>query len=271
MSAVIEKIAEKIKAASPKGIAPVQTTGILVATPTLGAVSMLWHDAASRLVWPMNVHRASVPMVDNEGGQIAEMRNQCVLYAMALEQAHPITVDSIMWLDDDVLCHPMAMCQLRQHDRDIAAGVYFCKSEIPEPLIFAGPSSGTMKFRPNEVFEAWGWPMGLSLIKLDVYRRMQDELDLGTDRRGFPAWYQQPGFGFQKETGSLITGGTEDFKFFDSASKIGIRPLVDCGKIAFGWHYDLASKTGYPQKQWEQRVKHQPITWDTKEGVILWD
>jgi hypothetical protein len=69
----------------------------------------------------------------------------------------------------------------------------------------------------------------------------------------------------------LDCGGTEDLYFLDLAGKLGFKPLVDCGKWAFGWHFDLKSLRGYPEKQFAQWAAAEPVTWDTPDGVVTWE
>lgn len=251
------------------GIIPAKQKSIAVLTPTLGRVSMWWTTAIMDLVWPMNTGKAVIPAWDRQGGQVGEMRNRLVKMAMDFADQQGIDLDSVMWIDDDVIFNRFCLLTLCSHDRDIASGVYFCKGEFGDPLIFNGPSSGTAKFRPDETFECWGYSQGLSLVKTSVYRRMMEELDLGKDQYGNPQWYKKPDVGMT-DNGQMTMGGTEDFHFFDLASKLGIRPLVDCTKFAFGFHYDLAGNLAYPVKQWEQYLKREPIVWSIRGKEVVW-
>ena len=52
----------------------------------------------------------------------------------------------------------------------------------------------------------------------------------------------------------------------DNVTKLGIVPVVDTSKFAFGFHYSIADKTAYPQAQWDQYVRRQPITWPGLNG-----
>lgn len=255
-----------------RGIEPAKKRAIAVLTPTLGVVSMWWHSAMLDLLWPMNMGKAFIPTVDLKGGQVGQMRNRLVQLALMFEQQAGNELEAIMWVDDDVICSRLAMLTLAAHDRDIVSGVYMAKGEAGnEPLIFAGPSSGTMKFLPDETFEAWGWAQGLSLVKAEVYKRMVDELDLGKDEYGNPNWYKQPEFGIDAN-GTMTLGGTEDFHFFDNANKLGYSALIDCTKHAFGFHYDIKEKMGYPQKQWIQYLHREPIVWPATKGhkEVVW-
>ncbi len=183
-------------------------------------------------------------------------------------------IGHLFWVDDDVIpINKLCLCRLLEHERDIASGVYFLKSEVTEPLIFPSRGGGTGKFRPGESFETWGHGMGLTLVNLDVYRRMNDELKLPLDKYGSPEWYRTPNEpkDMEREGNMLWCSGTEDLYFLHNASKIGIQAFVDCSRLTFGFHYDLVKRKAYPQKQWEQYVKGKPIEWDTPEGIVKWE
>lgn len=253
------------------GIRPATKRCIAVLTPTLGQVSMWWSVAMMDLIWPMNCGKAFIPVMDNKGGEVGEMRNRLVAMALAFEKSQGIELHSLFWVDDDVIIPALAMLTLAAHDRDIASGVYMTKGDAGnEALIFDGPSCGSRKFEPDRVFECWGYAQGLSLVRTQVYKHMAEDLDLGKDKYGNPAWYKQPDFGMEAN-GQLSLGGTEDFHFFGNAAKLGYRPLVDCTKHCFGWHYDAGSKRAYPKQQWEQYVRREPVIWQTKDGEVIWD
>ncbi len=259
------------RAAPPNGIPPAKRKCIAVLTPTLGTVSMWWHSAMIDVIWPMNVGKGFMPMIDPHGGEVGEIRNRLVMMALKFEETQGIDLESLMWIDDDVIVSRSIILALASHNRDIVSGVYYSKGDVSEPLIFGGPSSGTLPFQPNKTFEAWGWSQGLSLVRTSVYKRMREELDLGEDKYGHPCWYKQPDFGLD-DSGHIILGGTEDFHFFGNASTLGYRPLIDCTKHAFGWHYDLSLKTGYPLVQWNQYLRRENVVWPLPDGSeVAWD
>lgn len=249
---------------------PAKRPVIAMATPSMGIVSIRWHTASRNIQQPLNSTFCPLVREDAVGGQIAEARNRIVQDALNYQSAtHEVT--SLLWLDDDVIVHPMCLLKLLSHDRDIAAGVYFTKSEVAQPLIFDGPGQMTRKFVPNQTFETWGWAMGLSLIKLDVFRRTRDELQLPNDQHGNPEWFRTPTLADSTlEDGILTVGGTEDFPFFEKCAKLDIKPLVDTSHLTFGWHYDMHGRKGYPLEQYEQYCQMQPVTWKTPEGEVAW-
>jgi hypothetical protein len=169
--------------------------------------------------------------------------------------------------------------QLMSHDRDIVSGVYFTKAPgmITRPLIFPSRLGGESRFTPapNDgqlSVEAWGHGMGLTLIKPDVYVRMDRELKLPKDKYGNPQWYRttagRPDY-VHVEDGVMDYGGTEDLYFLDNAAKLGYKPLVDCSKHAFGFHHDKAKNQGYPEAQWADKVANRPIRWPQPDGSVI--
>ncbi len=253
------------------GVIPAGQMVVPILTPTLGSISMWWHLTQIDLLFPMNVGKQPITTLDKHGGEIGQMRNRLVAMSLAIEDNSngKTKVPFVLWMDDDVIVDRMALCCLASHNRPIVSGVYFAKGDYGQPLIFPGPSAGTLEFRPDETFEAWGWSQGLSLISTEVYRRQRDELELGTDKYGQPNWYKQPDF--EVTPGGIINGGTEDFHFFTNCSKLGYKPLVDCSRAAFGFHFDLRKQVAYPLKQWEQYSRKEPIVWpatQTRKEVV---
>lgn len=242
-----------------------------VCTPSLGMVPLEWANVFRVLMTPLNYGLVNFFTVDTKGGEIAEGRNNCVHQALASD-TDDMEVTHLFWWDDDVICDPAAIMALIRHERDIASGVYFSKSEYSEPLIFPGPGGGTSPFLPGQAFETWGHGMGLTLVRIGVYRRMMEAFpDLPRDKYGRFGWYRTEGLQDAKLEGNVLwVGGTEDLYFLGNAGKMGITPLVDCSQAAFGWHLDTKAQTGYPPKQWAQRIRGEPVTWDTPGGVVTW-
>lgn len=266
----VAAIREHVEKCRPKGVPAAPARIIPVLTPTLGMVSVWWFTGVLDLLWPMNTGKAVIPMPDRKGGEIAEMRNRLVQMVLATETDKQ-KIHSLFWLDDDVIINRAALLKLASHGRDIASGVYFAKGDVGEPLIFGGPCSGTLPFQPNKEFEAWGWAQGLSLVSMEVYKRMRDELNMGVDKYGVPNWYEASDFRI-REDGSVAMNGTEDFPFFQKANDLGYRCLVDCSQHTFGFHYDAANDVGYPRAQWEQFIRREPIVWPAKNGEeeVIW-
>jgi hypothetical protein len=276
-----ELIRNEVAKRRPQGVPVGARQNIVVCTPTRGMVSMWWHTSICDLVFPMNTGKALIPGLDRNGGEIAEIRNRLVTMAKGMETDQN-KVHSILWLDDDVIFYPSVLLALAAHDRDVVSGVYFCKGQSSQPLLFGGPCCGTLPYKPatNEhdgcegcpecTMEAWGWSNGLSLVKMDVYRRMEAELELGKDKYGCPLWYEPSTL--KVENGNLTMNGTEDFPFFEKVAKIGVRPLIDLRQAAFGFHYDHGADVGYPKPQWENFIRREPVLWPAKgeRQEVVW-
>ena len=243
---------------------------IAVCVPSLGQVSLEWAAAFRDLQLPNNVGIVRVFVKDEVGGEIAEARNRCVSLALGMDSDR-IEITHLFWLDDDVICTPLALIALHHKNVDIASGVYFTKSEFSTPLIYPGRIEGHTPFAPDQCFETWGHGMGLCLIKVGVYRRMKDELALKNDKYGNSEWYRKPNFeDTEVDDKAICTGGTEDLYFLHRAGGMGYKPLVDTGKWAFGWHFDSRAQKGYPLEQWGQFSKQQPVLWPTPDGPKEW-
>jgi hypothetical protein len=257
---------------------PTRKKFIAICTPTLGAVSIFWAKALRSLQWPMNVGSVPFFMVDDlscaGNNEIAENRNKLVQYALVFEcESREIT--HLFWLDDDVICPAGALLRLLEDDNrpdstGVCSGVYFVKGDNGEPLIFPSKLGGTIPFVPDQVYPAWGCGMGLTLVRMEVYKRLL-AAGLPTDKHGRPEWYKTTSGQVKIEAdGGYDMGGTEDLYFCDLAEKIGVRPLIDTGRFTFGFHCDLARRRVYPEEQWRQVQKEGRIVWQTANGPVEW-
>jgi hypothetical protein len=161
---------------------------IVLCTPSLGAVSLWWTRQIAELMWPLNLGHRVCFARDAVGGEIAETRNLIVQQCLDME-SESVEIDSLFWVDDDVLVSRAALVSLYAHHRPIVSGVYFTKSEPGLPLLFPGRLQGTLPFVPDKTIEVWGHGMGLCLVKAEVYRRMLAE-GLPLDKYGRPEWYK---------------------------------------------------------------------------------
>lgn len=241
------------------------------------AVSGWWARAVGNVVWPFNTVRTPIYIEDDVGGMVAEARNDLVARVLAINEANKSTeITKIFWVDDDVIpVSPMVLRALDAHidESPIVSGVYFSKETFPQPLIFPEKGQGVSRFEPDTCVRAWGCGMGLTLVAVDLYRRMRDELDLPLDVKGNPEWYRTSGRNVDivaDEEGVLSVAGTEDLYFCDLAARLDVRPVIDCGKHAFGFHYSLGTREVYPGPQWEQYRRNQPVVWKTPDGDVVW-
>jgi len=221
------------------------------------------------MLWPINIGRSLVFKV---GMPVAEGRNACVQHALALE-GPTCEVDSLFWLDDDVVPQPEAILRLYSHYKPIVSGVYFTKDKVfPQPLILPGKAAGTDEFIPDKVYETYGHGMGLVLVKMDIYKRLLEK-GLPKDKNNNPEWYRTSlGCINDPLGGNIDAGGTEDTVFLEKIkADLGISTFIDTSKHAFGWHRDRMTGECYPLKQWHECREGKPITWETSQGTFTWD
>lgn len=253
-------------------------------TPSLGDVSIWWARMTECIYWPNNHAKAIFYLRDQVGDEVAEIRNAIVESVLRYD-AECHAVSHLFWVDDDVLCFPGCLLELLHQDRDIASGVYFLKMEgnLTSPLIYPEAGGGTARFIPDQVQEVWAHGMGLTLIRTEVYKRMRDELltrevngvkEKLVDKYGRYRWYHKTDLMTelsQDEHDLTRMGFTEDTYFLDQAGRLGYRAAVVTTKHCFGFHYDKEADKGYPEKQWGQWTKGEPIVWDTPAGPVQWD
>lgn len=240
---------------------------IVLATPSLGKVSMWWARHMADLMWPLNTVKRVTMLRDHVGGEIAETRNMLVKTAFGFENSQ-MELDSIFWLDDDVIVSRGALLQLYQHHAPVAAGCYFLKDSPDTPLIFPERLGGTSKFVPDTIQSVWGVHSGLTLVKADVYRSLARIVP--KDKYGNDEFYKTNTH-HKVEDGVLDFGGTEDLHFCDLLPQIGVRPVADMTKWTFGFHYDLDRHTGYPSKQYAEWSQAKPVTWDVDGKTVVWE
>lgn len=236
---------------------------IVLATPSLGEVSIYWSKQLMNLAWPLNMGRRVDFIRDSIGGEIAESRNFLVDKNFKLAAKSGVEIDSFFWVDDDVLIFQTALLQLYNHHLPMVSGVYFTKCETCEPLIFPSKGGGTLKFEPDKLIEVWGHGMGLTLVKADLYLKLAETV--GKDKYGRPEWYKTVNE-YKIEGAMLNGGGTEDLYFCDLVAQLGVKTFVDTSKHAFGFHYDRKRNIGYPLPQYRQFEKAEAVTWP--DGVV---
>ncbi len=259
-------------------------TIVAYCTPSRGDVSIFWARTTACILHENNLGKGLFYLRDKVGGEVAESRNALVESVLDYD-AKCHKVSHLFWVDDDVLVFPGCLLELLHKDRDIVSGVYFTKlpGNLSSPLMYPESGGGAAKFIPDKFTEVWGHGMGLTLIKTEVYKRMRDELltrevngikEKLTDKYGRYRWYHTTDMSTevsQDEHDLTSLGMTEDLHFLSQAQRLGYRPSVLTTKHCFGWHYDKDNDVGYPEKQWNQWISGEKITWDTPDGDVTWD
>jgi len=241
---------------------------VALGIPSLGTISMHWAASFSDLCWPMNYGVAKFFVL---GKAVAEARNEIVARALAWATGDD-EITHLFFLDDDVLVGRSALPTLMSRHVPIVSGVYFNKGSACEPLIFPASLGGTDPFIPDRFYRVWGHGMGLTLIRMEVFRRMRDELDLGQDEFGNPMWFRtirHESFLCGKHEAAL--NQSEDLYFCELAEKLDIPRYIDTSRAAFGWHFDRHSQVGYPIQQWREYHDTDQMTWQTPDGQqVVW-
>jgi predicted SAM-dependent methyltransferase len=230
---------------------------VVVGIPSFGMLSTYFLQARMAQQFPL-VSSAIDKIVLNK--PIAEARNEIVEYA--LEQ----NANYIYWLDDDVIPPPETFLKLYMQQKDIINGVYWSKSNPPMPLLFRNHLEGPyLDWHIGDLIEIDAAGNGLTLVKTDVYRKIQKEL-------GGP-WYST-------EYGSFVgvdkspSNNTEDLYFYWKARKVGYQVWADTSIQA--WHYEKNSQTLYgmppnaPQANpaWKVNPKGDKLIADIGSGPI---
>jgi hypothetical protein len=235
---------------------------IYLAVPTFGQVSIEWHTHMMLLQNPLN---KSVFHGCVRGTEVGTARN--ILVDQALNYRHPggLTVSHVLFVDDDCLVPPYALTRLLSHKRPIVSGLYFAKTDSPQPLMLRGEYGGLVEsWTPGEMVECDGHGMGCTLIETRVFRDVAASGLVGTELwhgREIAQFFKTTRDDFALEDGSpKLFNQTEDMYFLSRARSLGHQPSVDTG--CFVWHWDESRKTAFPLKQWQEFRTVGTVTWD---------
>ncbi len=272
-----------------------------VAVPTRGMISMRWMVCMQGLQSPMNTPVSQLSAI---GQEVGHARNNLVARAIGMvDQKTGARASHIFFVDDDCLLSMSALTQLWAHQLPIVGGLYYTKTEPPQPLILAGRHEGLSEFEHGDLVECWAHGMGCTLIDLDVFRAMYDgghvqandevpcPICQGSKSHQVDAttrahcggcfgtgheirWFYTKGKTLDLDDGvPRFSSQTEDVYFCERAIKAGYQPTVDTKVFAFHYaappiHYDddrLPSDVCYPRTQWEEYQKTRTVTWPTAE------
>jgi len=221
----------------------VQGVSVVIGIPSFGMISTYFLQARVSQQFPL-VSSAVDKIVLNK--PIADARNEIVEYALAQNAQY------IFWLDDDVIPPPNSFLRLYNHQKDIINGVYWSKSSPTMPLLFRGHLEGPYwDWHVGDLIEIDAAGNGLTLVKTDVYRKMQKEI-------GGP-WYSVEYGSFPDTINTLPVGNTEDLYFYWKAKKAGYKIWADTSIQAY--HYDKYSNVLFgmpgnaPQAHAEWEIK----------------
>jgi hypothetical protein len=241
---------------------------IVLGVPTFGTVSYEWHSHMMQLQNPMNrsvFHSAAI------GAEVGDARNVIVDTALRFSHANGWTAGWVMFVDDDVLIPPHAIIRLLSHKVPIVSGLYFAKTDEPQPLMLGDDLNGlTLQWEKDSLVPCRVHGMGCTLIELGVFRKLIGD---GLVEQG--VYQGRPIHRFFATTrDALLTSDdgaptvyneTEDAYFLKRAAQAGYQPLCDTGLKC--WHWDGGKRTAYPARQWAQHISGQPVDWSEFERV----
>ena len=208
---------------------------VVIGIPTFGMVSVYWTMQLLGLFQGGKPMNRAIEMQPVKGHRVDEARNMIVEYALSKPEC-----SHVFFLDDDVIIPPHTLITLLAHERPIVSGLYFGKSDAPQPLLLGAPGTGPKTdWTPGDVVECYGHGMGCTLIDTEVFRVVESP------------WF--------KTTEGDEGTQTEDLYFLEKAAEHGYTGCVDTGIL--GLHYDATTDRGFPVRQWEQYRANQPVEW----------
>lgn len=197
---------------------------VLIGTPTTGTVRIEWHLAKCGAILPTNWSQAfATPILPTSaplGYTVPDAQNIIVRDALRgqyewcilVEQDNLIPADFYIRMND----------YMRNADTPVVSGLYFTKSDPPEPMVYAkGGSSYDTKWKMGDKVWCWGVPTGCLLIHCSLLQVMWNEspeysFSGQVLRRVFEApaktWYD-PQFGWRG------AAGTSDLAWCDRIKK----------------------------------------------------
>lgn len=213
---------------------------IALGVPTFGTVSIYWHIQTTDMLTvgkPMN--RAIMHRIV-KGSRVDEARN--IIVKSAFQQAEDFggELSHVFFLDDDVLITRDTLIRLLSWEVPIVSGLYFGKSDDPQPLLFFEKYGGCAADWPiNSLVSCYAHGMGCTLIQADVFKAVE-----------YP-WFKTEEGHFRTDT--EFESHTEDTYFLERAAEKGFTPHVDTGLVAL--HYDRFKDRGFPVPLWEKFKK----------------
>ena len=224
------------------------TNRLVIGTPTLGTVRMEWTQARFGQTIPTNFSLVDVHQFMHSyaplGYQIADAENLT---------AKVVVEGNFEWFlswEDDNLPPLDALVKINEYmitkKAPIVAGVYFTKSEPPEPIIYRGQGVGYYAdWKLGEKIWVDGVPFGFTLIHGDIIRALWEESE------------------------EYIVNGTVTRRVFDAPSESYIDPLTggwmnSAGTSDLAWCKRMMTDNIFVKAGWpEFQKKKYPYLVDT--------
>lgn len=222
---------------------------ILIATPTLGTVRMEWVQARYGQIIPTNWSMLQYVQFVNSfiplRYTVADAQNVIV------KQLIDLKYEWLLLIEDDTIPPPDAFVRFNKYMRDkkvpIVSGLYYSRSNPPEPLVFRGRGTSYYgKWKLGDKVWCDGVPTGMLLVHSSILKSMWNESEeyLAGDTKTRRVFETPERYWFNEAKGEFSTvGGTSDLEW--------------CTRIMKEKHFD---KAGWPQFQ----KKKYPFLVDTK-------
>jgi len=235
---------------------------IYLGVPTFGVVSMRWHAHMLQLKNPLN---RSVFHAYALGFEVGQARNYLVEQALHWQNDAGHTISHVFFVDDDTLIPPYALDVLLSRNRPIVSGLYYAKTESPQPLILMGPGQGTLHPVPrNTVVDCYAHGMGCTLIEIRVFRDLLAkglvEYETLENGQRLPQFFKttRDQVTPTEGQGNVVYNETEDVFFLKRAAQLGYQPSVDTSVFAF--HWDQKGGVAYPLDYWAEYQRTGNVT-----------
>ncbi len=171
---------------------------------------------------------------------IGDVKTPGVTYALlrtdVVNKALSLNVKWILFIDTDVFLPFDAVSRLMSHEVDIVCGVYWMKTNPPQPVVFDKLGNGPIwNIKPqNKLLEISGSGLGCCLIKTTVFEKFKEKGIL---------FFDQDWTATKNEKNIRVKLG-EDHWFFDKARELGFK--IWCDTNINCDHYDYNNKIMYP-------------------------
>lgn len=210
-----------------------------------------WHLAVRSLILPTNVNvRELTTRSQFKDGKwtIPLEKAQTDM----VEEALRIGATYILFIEDDTIPPPATLLELSRvldtSDELVmtCGGIYTTRLNPPEPIVYMGPGKGAhWDWKLGEIFECWATGMGCTMIKLEVFKKMEKpwfkECKTVAELREFPDLF--PDSLIDMPQGGRKGGCSTDLFFFTKLAKMGFKALAHGGVLPI--HWDVEKNIGY--------------------------
>ena len=166
-------------------------------------------------------------------------KNYASLRTEIVEKALNMNSKWLMFVDSDVFIPEDCINRLMAHGKDIVTGVYWMKTQPPQPVLYKNIGDGPIwEIEPtDDLQEIGGSGLGCCLINMDVFKKFKEkEID----------FFQQDWMHEVNGRRIQVSVG-EDHWFFEKARELGFKAWADTNVLCD--HYDLGSDTMYPDEK----------------------